>query len=49
MIMNPDSMLQADETARELFDEYMTPMADQNLSDDEANALYEFLRSEGSE
>jgi mono/diheme cytochrome c family protein len=49
MIMNPDSMLQADETARGLFDEYMTPMADQNLSDDEANALYEFLRVEGSE
>jgi mono/diheme cytochrome c family protein len=47
MITKPDSMLQADETARELFNEYMTPMANQNISDDEAGALYEFLRSNG--
>jgi mono/diheme cytochrome c family protein len=47
MITRPDSMLQADETARELFNEYMTPMANQNITDDEAGAIYEFLRSNG--
>jgi mono/diheme cytochrome c family protein len=44
MITNPDSMLRADPTARQLFAEYMTPMANLGVTPDEARALYEFLR-----
>ena len=45
MIMHPDSMLRDDETARNLFAEYLTPMANQGLTAEQAGALYEFLRS----
>lgn len=45
MIMHPDSMLRDDETAKNLFAEYLTPMANQGLTADQAGALYEFLRS----
>jgi mono/diheme cytochrome c family protein len=48
MIMRPDSMIQADSIAHRLFGEYMTPMVNQNLSRDNASALYEYLRSKGS-
>lgn len=44
MITNPDSMIRQDATARQLFGEYMTPMANQGLTRDEATALYQFLR-----
>jgi mono/diheme cytochrome c family protein len=45
MMMNPDSMLKADSIARRLFTEYMTPMANQQLTVEEARRLYEFLRA----
>ena len=45
MVMNPDSMVRADSIARGLFAEYMTPMANQNLTLNDAAALYEFLRA----
>lgn len=45
MIVNPDWMLQTDSIARRLFSEYFTPMVNQNLSHDEATALYHFLLS----
>lgn len=45
MVMNPDSMVRADSIAKGLFAEYMTPMANQNLTLNEAAALYEFLRA----
>lgn len=48
MITNPDSMLKNDATARQLFMEYATPMANMNVSPDEARALYEYLRAQGS-
>lgn len=44
MITAPDSMIKDDPTAKQLFAEYMTPMANQGLSRDEATALYHFLR-----
>lgn len=47
MIMNPDSMIRADSIAKGLFAEYMTPMANQNLTLNDAAALYEFLRAGG--
>lgn len=46
MITNPDSMLRADSTARALFAQYATPMANMGVSPDEARALYEYLRRE---
>ncbi|HWP39070.1 MAG TPA: cytochrome c [Gemmatimonadales bacterium] len=44
MVTNPDSMLKADPVARQLFAQYMTPMANMNVSREEALALYEYLR-----
>lgn len=46
MITNPDSMIRNDETARALFQEYMTPMANLGVTREQARAIYEFLRSE---
>ncbi|UCF19947.1 MAG: cytochrome c [Gemmatimonadota bacterium] len=48
MIIDPDSMLKNDATARQLFAEYMTPMLSVGVSPDEARALYEYLRYEGA-
>jgi cytochrome c len=44
MIRNPDSMVRIDVTARALFAEYMTPMANQGLTQDEAHALFAYLK-----
>jgi mono/diheme cytochrome c family protein len=44
MITNPDSMLKVDPVARQLFAQYMTPMANMNVSREEALAVYEYLR-----
>lgn len=49
MIQNPDSMIRADSIARQLLAEYMTPMANQGISAEEARALYEYLRREDSQ
>lgn len=48
MISNPDSMLREDATARELLAEYATPMANMNVSREEARAIYAYLKQEGS-
>lgn len=45
MIMNPEQMIKENEAAKALFGEFMTPMANQNIKEDEARALLEFLRS----
>ena len=45
MITNPDSMIRQDSIAHRLFGEYMTPMANQNLTRDEAGAVYQYLLS----
>lgn len=44
MVMNPDSMLRVDATAKELFAQYYTPMTNMNVTEEDARALYEFLR-----
>ena len=44
MVINPDSMLKNDATARKLFAEYMTPMMNVGVTQEEARAIYEYLR-----
>jgi mono/diheme cytochrome c family protein len=44
MISHPDSMLNADPTAREMLAEYFTPMPDQAVEPGEARAILEHLR-----
>lgn len=46
MVLNPDSMLRADSTARALLAEYKVPMIDTGLGEPEFRALLEFLRSD---
>lgn len=48
MITKPDSMLRNDATARQLFMEYATPMVNMGVTEDEARALYAYLRSAGA-
>lgn len=45
MILNPEVMIQEDDTAYELFAEYMTPMANQNMTEDQARSILEYFRS----
>jgi mono/diheme cytochrome c family protein len=44
MIVQPDSMLQNDAAAKELLQEYMTPMVNMGVTQEEARAIYEYLR-----
>lgn len=46
MVINPDSMLQDDDAAKELFEQYMTPMMNMNVSREEAASIFEYLRRE---
>lgn len=48
-ITRPDSMIQNDPTAKQLLNEYMTPMPNLNVQPDEAKALYEYIRAESAE
>jgi len=45
MILNPDVMVKEDPTAKALLAEYLAPMANQSLSEDEARSILEFLRT----
>ncbi len=46
MILNPEEMVQEDPLAKKLFMEYNgSPMANQNLSEDEARAVLEYFRT----
>jgi mono/diheme cytochrome c family protein len=45
MIMNPEQMIKENEAAKALFAEYMTPMANQNITQDEARAILEYFLS----
>ncbi len=49
MITNPDSMITNDTTAKALLAEYLTPMANQEVSLEEARALFEYFRSKDTE
>jgi mono/diheme cytochrome c family protein len=44
MVLAPEKMLQADAEAQALLAEYSVPMTNQNLSEEEARAILEYLR-----
>jgi mono/diheme cytochrome c family protein len=49
MIVNPDSMLANDATAKQLLGQYFTPMSNQGVTVEDARALLEFFRREDTE
>jgi mono/diheme cytochrome c family protein len=49
MILNPDEMTKRHPVAKKLLAEYLAPMAQQNLTQDEARAVLEHIRSYGSQ
>lgn len=46
MILNPQEMITAHPTAKQVFAEYLTPMPNQSLSEDDARAVLEYLRTQ---
>jgi len=44
MILAPEKMVAEDETAKKLLAEYLAPMANQSLTQDEARAILEYFR-----
>ncbi len=44
MILNPEQMVTQDPVAKELFAEYLSPMANQNLTQEQARAVIEYFR-----
>lgn len=49
MMLNPEVMIQEDETAYALFAEFLTPMANQGLTEEQARAILEYFRSVDAE
>lgn len=49
MIVNVDMMLETDETAQALLEQCLVRMPNQNLSNDEARSVLEFMRSNDGE
>jgi mono/diheme cytochrome c family protein len=49
MILNPAEMLEKHPAAKEMLAQFMTPMPNQNLTETEARAVLEYLRSAASE
>lgn len=45
MILNPEVMVKENEAARALLAEYMSPMANQNLTEEEARSILEYFRT----
>ena len=45
MILNPDGMVKEHPVAKELLQEYISPMTNQNLSREQARALVEYFRT----
>jgi cytochrome c1 len=45
MILNPEIMVVENAKAKELLMEYSAPMANQNLTEEEARAVYEYFRT----
>lgn len=45
MILNPEGMVTENEQAKKLLAEYNAPMANQNLTEEEARAILEFFRT----
>lgn len=49
MMLNPEGMIQKHPEAKKLFVQFLTPMANQNLTKDEALSILEYLRRTGKE
>lgn len=45
MILNPDGMVKEDPIAKQLLQEYLSPMANQNLTEQEARSILEYFRT----
>lgn len=45
MILNPEVMVQKNDIAKKLLAEYIAPMANQNLTEEEARAVVEYFRT----
>ena len=45
MVMNPEQMIKENEAAKALFAQFMTPMANQNITQDEARSILEYILS----
>lgn len=45
MILNPEEMVQKNPAAKALLAEYLSPMANQNLTEEEARAVLEYFRT----
>jgi mono/diheme cytochrome c family protein len=45
MILNPEVMVKEDPDAKALFAEFLTPMANQNISQEDATAILTYFRS----
>lgn len=45
MILNPEGMVKDNAQAKALFAEYLAPMANQNLTEDEARSILEYFRT----
>jgi hypothetical protein len=45
MILNPEQMTKEDPVAKKLFVEYLTQMTFQDVSEDDARAILEYLRT----
>jgi len=46
MILNPDQMVKENPAAKQLLMEYLSPMANQSLTEDEARAILEYFRTQ---
>jgi cytochrome c len=46
MILNPDGMIKENKEARELFEKLKVRMSPQNMNEDEARKILEYLRTE---
>jgi len=45
MILNPDEMVKKDPIAKALLAEYLSPMSNQNLTEEQARAILEYFRT----
>ncbi|MEM4658895.1 MAG: hypothetical protein QXX77_10800, partial [Candidatus Methanosuratincola sp.] len=48
-IMNPDTMILTDPIAKELLKQYLVPMPNQGVTEEEVEALIEYLRHQDHE
>lgn len=49
MVMNPEGMINKHPVAKDLFTQFLTPMANQNVTQGQARALVEYLRKADKE